>query len=66
MSYDGIDNEAMWKEVGKMLDTLSAREGLQYKVMVPRHSAFDKCEEIYQSFMAAKKDYCPKCHAPLD
>ena len=49
-----------------MLDTLSAREGLQYKVMVPRHSAFDKCEEIYQSFMAAKKDYCPKCHAPLD
>ena len=37
----------------------------KYKVMVPRYSAFQKCEEIYQDFQAQKKDYCPKCHAPL-
>lgn len=65
MSYDQVDNETIWKEVEKMLAILEAREGLQYKVMVPRYSAFQKCEEIYQDFQAQKIDYCPKCHAPL-
>jgi len=66
LSYENLDNEALWKEVGSMLETLSAREGLIYKVMVPRHSAHEMCEDIYQQFMSQKKDFCPKCHAPLD